>query len=250
MENMAIKNSLSLIIPAYKEEKFIGETIQNFISVCRRELFNFEIIAVIDKAPNDKTYEIVKELSTKFPEIVIVARERKLGIASAIRDGIKNAKKEIVIITVAGKHVDPEDIIRMAKKMEQGYDMVFGDRFTKATRIPKYPLTKLIANRLCNFAISILFGIRAKDITSGVKAYKTSSLKKMKFQSKGFEIFVEMPVVLFLAGHSNFGVVPLTEHERDVMYSHFDLMNEWPKYFKTVMRLFLLKFNKQKIPKC
>ena len=116
MENMATKNSFSLIIPAYKEEKFIGETIQNFISVCRRELFNFEIIAVIDKAPNDKTYEIVKELSTKFPEIVIVAREGKLGIASAIQDGIKNAKKEIVIITVAGKHVDPEDIIRMAKK--------------------------------------------------------------------------------------------------------------------------------------
>lgn len=243
-----MKNSFSIIIPAYKEEKFIEETVSNFITVCRNNSLNFEIVTVIDKAPNDQTFNIVQNLSKKYSEILLIGREEKQGIASAISDGIKNATKDVVIITVAGKHVDPDDIIRMAKKMDEGFDMVFGDRFTKGLRIPKYPLSKLIANRLCNWTISVLFGIRAQDITSGVKAYKTSILKKLEFQSTGFEIFVEMPITIFLLGNSNYGIVPLTHHERDTMYSHFDLMNEWPKYFKTVMRLFSMKFNKRKIP--
>jgi glycosyltransferase involved in cell wall biosynthesis len=239
-----MNNSFSILIPAYKEEKFIEETLRNFILTCRKNLLDFELITVIDNAPNDRTLEIVNNLSKEYSEIIVVSREKKQGIASAIKDGINKAKKDVVIIAVAGKHVNPNDIILMAEKMNEGFDMVFGDRFTKGLRISKYPTSKLIANRLCNTAISFLFGIKAKDITSGVKAYKTSLLKNLKFYSTGFEIFVEIPVTVFLKGGSNFAVVPLTHHERDVMYSHFDLMNEWPRYFKTIMRLFLWKIRK------
>jgi|TARA_B110000495_G_C23014185_1_gene600298 glycosyltransferase involved in cell wall biosynthesis len=239
-----MNNSFSLIIPAYKEEKFIEETLRNFILACRKNSFDFELITVIDNVIDDKTLEIVKKLSKDHSEIVIVSREQKQGIASAIKDGINAAKKDVIIITVAGKHVNPSDIILMAKKMNENYDMVFGDRFTKGLRISKYPKSKLIANRLCNAVISILFGINAKDITSGVKAYKTPLLKNLKFNSIGFEIFVEIPVTVFLNGSSNFAVVPLTHHERDIMYSHFNLMTEWPRYFKTIVKLFLFKIKK------
>jgi dolichol-phosphate mannosyltransferase len=239
-----MNNSFSLIIPAYKEEKFIEETLRNFILICRKNSLDFELITVIDNVSNDRTLEIVEKLSKDHSEIVIVSREKKQGIASAIKDGINKSKKDVVIITVAGKHVNPQDIILMAKKMNENFDMVFGDRFTKGLRISKYPTSKLIANRLCNIVISILFGIRAKDITSGVKAYRTSLLKNLKFHSTGFEIFVEIPVTVFLNGGSNFAVIPLTHHERDIMYSHFDLMNEWPRYFKTILRLFLWKIKK------
>jgi len=239
-----MKNSFSILIPAYKEENFIEETLKNFILTCRKYSLNFELITIIDNAPNDKTLEIVNTLSKNFSEIIVVSREKKEGIASAIKDGIKKAKNDVIIITVAGKHVNPNDIILMAKKMDEGFDMVFGDRFTKGLRISKYPTTKLIANRLCNTVISILFGIKAKDITSGVKSYKTTLLKNLKFNSTGFEIFVEIPVTVFLNGGYNFAIVPLTHHERDIMYSHFDLMNEWPRYFKTIVRLFLWKIKK------
>jgi len=231
-------------MPAYKEEKFIEETLRNFILTCRKNELNFELITIVDNASNDRTLEIVNTLSEDFSEIVVVSREKKQGIASAIKDGIDKAKNDVIVITVAGKHVDPNDIILMTKKMNEGFDMVFGDRFTKGLKISKYPTSKLIANRLCNTVISILFRIKAKDITSGVKAYKTSLLKNLKFHSTGFEIFVEIPVTVFLKGGSNFAVIPLTHHERDVMYSHFNLMHEWPRYFKTIVRLFLCKIKK------
>ena len=62
----------------------------------------------------------------------------------------------------------------------------------------------------------ISVSVKAKDITSGVKAYKTSLLKNLKFGSTGFEIFVEIPVTVFLKGGSNFAVVPLTHHEMEL----------------------------------
>lgn len=134
----------------------------------------------------------------------------------------------------------------MAEKMKSGYDMVFGDRFTKGLRLYKYPLAKLVANRLCNIVVSLLFGIHAKDITSGVKAYKSEILKNMKIRSYGFEVFIELPIMAYLMGYTNFAVLPLTHHDRDVMYSHFNLMNEWPKYLKTVMRCFSFKLTGEK----
>lgn len=151
-----------------------------------------------------------------------------------------------MIITVAGKHADPNDIVNMAEKMKEGYDMVFGDRFTKGWRLYKYPLAKLVANRVCNLVVAILFGIKARDITSGVKAYKSEILKNMKIRSYGFEIFIELPIMAYLMGYSNFAIIPLTHHERDVEYSHFNIVNEWSKYFKTVMRCFFFKLARDK----
>lgn len=239
---MNIKNnSFSIIIPAYKEEKSIEDTLTKFLSACRESKWNFEIIVVVDRDPNDKTDEIVKKISSVSSEVVVILREDRVGIASAIKEGIQKASKDIILITVAGKHVEPGDVVKIVYKMEEGYDMVFGDRFTKGWRLRGYPLKKLIANRLCNLVISILFGIKARDITSGVKAYRTDILKKMKIDSSGFEIFAEMPIKACIMGKTNFAVVELVYRGRDPETSHFNLVNEWPRYLKIVNTCFLFK---------
>ena len=239
-----MKNSISIIIPAYKEEKFIEKTITDLVLACQKHSLDFELVIIIDKAPNDRTFEIVSDLSKIFLEIKIISREKKEGVSSAIQAGIKNAIKDVSIITVAGSHITANDVVLLAQKMNDGYDMVFGDRFSKRLKIPKYPITKLIANRLCNLTIKLLFGIKSNDITGGVKAYKTSLLKKIQFQSTGFEIFVEIPVNVFLQGNRNIGIMPITLHERDVLYSHFDIIHESPRYLKTIFRLYFQKLRR------
>jgi len=201
---------------------------------------------VIDDAPNDRTLEISQAYAKIHKEIRVISNKTKIGVGNAIKEGIEKAENEVIIITVAGKHADPNDLVKMAEKMNEGYDMVFGDRFSNGLRLPGYQLKKLIANRLCNLAISVLFGIKARDITSGVKAYKAEILKKMEINSKGFEIFVEMPVKAYIMGNKNFAVIELAHKGRDAETSHFNLVNEWPKYLRTVMKCFIykLKYNR------
>lgn len=239
-----MKNSISIIVPAYKEEQFIENTLRENIKALRKDNFEFEVITVIDKVPNDKTFEIVEQLSKSFDEIKIIAREGKQGIASAIKEGITYASKDIIIILMGDKSEDPNDLPKLIFKMNEGYDMVFGNRFSSDARFEGYPMKKYILNRMCNFAIRILFGIRSSDITNAVKAYRATILKKINITSSGFEVFAELPIKAYLRGYKNFAEVPLNHYSRDITFSKFNIFDEGPRYFKIV---FSCRFNKDHV---
>ena len=200
--------SISIIIPIYNEEKTIGDTLENILEKFQKQKIDFEIIVIIDIAPNDKSLEIVKLLSSKHQEIRYFSRENKMGIASAISLGIKNVTKEITMIVMGDSSEDPNDLLTMTEKISEGYDMVFANRFSPDSTFKDYPQNKLFANRLCNNTIRLLFGIKSKDITNAVKAYQTRFLKQIKITSVGFEIFVELPIKSYLLGAKNFAEIP------------------------------------------
>ena len=158
-----MSNSFSIVIPAYKEEKTIENTLKGILTKFRENNFDFEVITVIDKAPNDKTLEIVTLLSKTYNEIQIISREGKLGVASAIKEGIQKASKSVIIIVMGDSSENPNDLINMASKMNDGYDMVFANRFLTNIYFKNYPKKKYIVNRLCNFTVKTLFGINSKQ---------------------------------------------------------------------------------------
>jgi len=237
--------SCSIIIPVYQEESVIEKTITELIEVFRKSRFDFEILAVIDIAPNDQSHEIVSKIAQKNSEIVPIIRKSREGLASAIKEGITNANKEITLIVMGDGSENPQDLKEMVKKMNQGFDMVIGNRFVKGIKVYDYPLKKYFANRLCNYVVRLMFGIHSKDITNAVKAYRTKYLKKLELESTGFEIFVEIPIKYHQMGYRNFTEFPLSHSAGDRKYSKFNLSNEGFRYFKTVIRC-LLKGSKKK----
>jgi len=243
---MSVKNSsVSIIIPAYKEEKSIKDTISGIIESFKKNISDFEIITVIDTVPNDKTYEIIQELANNYDKIQIIKREGKQGIASAISDGIKKASKENIMIAMADQSENAQDLVKMTLKMNDGYDMVFGSRFLEGATMKNYPLKKLIASRLCNKTIQILFGIKSKDITNAAKIYKAEILKNMNISSVGFEVFVEIPLKAYTSGYKNLSEIPLSHHVRKDSETKLNLWNEWSGYFKMIMKCWLSKNNKK-----
>ena len=114
------KISVSLIVPAYKEEEFIEETLKNYLQIFTESKIDFEIITVIDKVYDDKTDEIVKKIAKNSKEISFVIREGKKGIGSAIKEGIKKAQKDTILIATAEISEDPHDLLKMVEKMNLG----------------------------------------------------------------------------------------------------------------------------------
>ena len=239
-----MKNSVSIIVPAYKEEKFIEKTIMDFLQAFRSENLDFEIITVIDKVPNDKTFDIVKKISQSEKEIVVISKDGKQGIGNAIRTGIKEARKHVIIIATAEVSEDPSDLVKMCLKMNQGYDMVFGNRFSSIAKREGYEMKKYIANRLCNYAIKILFQINSNDVTNAIKVYKSSILKNLKTTSRGFGIFAEIPLAVYINGHKNFAEIPIKHYARSNTHSKFNLLQEGNDYFNVVMKYFFKKLFK------
>lgn len=233
-----MKISASIIVPAYKEEDFIKSALDNLLTVFRNSNREFEIITVIDEAPNDKTLEIVQDLGKTAKEIIIVSRKGKHGIGSAIREGIKNSTKDAILIATAEISEDPDDLAKMLEKMDDGYDMVFGNRFYKNAKREGYAPKKYFGNRLCNYTIKILFGIKSNDITNGVKAYRTQILKNIHTSSYGFEIFAEIPLKIYKKGFRNFTEIPIAHKARSDVYSKFNLLKEGRRFFLTVLKCY------------
>ena len=230
-----MSNSFSIVIPAYKEEKTIENTLKGILAKFRENNFDFEVITVIDQAPNDKTLEIVTLLSKTYNEIQIISREGKLGVASAIKEGIQKASKSVTIIVMGDASENPNDLINMASKMNDGYDMVFANRFLTNIYFKNYPKKKYVVNRLCNFAVKTLFGINSKDITNAVKSYKTQILKNMNIKSTGFEIFVELPIKAYVNGYKNFSEISSSHDAGDPTSSNFRITKEGPRYIKIIL---------------
>jgi len=240
--------SISIVMPAYKEEEFIQQTLLNFINEFRKNNIDFEIIVIIDRVPNDNTYTKALEISKKNQEIQIVVRDGKHGIGRAVTKGIECATKECIIITTAEISEEPEDLVKMCLKMNDGHDMVFGNRFYPGAKRRGYNRKKHIGNRLCNYTIKILFGIKSNDITNGVKVYKSEILKNLNLRCTEFDIFAEIPIKAYLKGYRNFSEIPIRHEARGDTYSKFDLSKLSTMYLKIVMRCYFQKlFNSKKI---
>jgi len=233
--------SLSIIVPAYKEEEFIEETLKKYLQVFSEGKIDFEIIVIIDKIHDDKTDEIVKKMAENAKEISFVIREGKKGIGSAIKEGIKKAQKKNILIAQAEISDDPHDLLMMVEKMSDGYDMVFGNRFFPNAKREGYLKKQYVANRLCNYTIKILFKINSNDITNGVKVYKSDILKNLKLTGTGFDIFAEIPIKAYKNGNHNFIEIPLKHFARDKIYSSFNFKRESKLFFLMVFKCF---FNK------
>ena len=125
---------LSAVVPAHNEEGNIEPTLTELIRVLDAEHIPFEII-VVDDNSIDGTSRVVATLAAQRPEIRIVTRARLPGFGRALRAGIGAVSGDVVVIVMADRSDDPRDVVRCYRKIEEGYDCVFGSRFRTGSRV-------------------------------------------------------------------------------------------------------------------
>ncbi len=232
---------LSVIIPAYREEEHIADTITDVIMRLREEGFRFEVLVILDSVLGDLTGCIIHELSREFPELRVIERSGKRGVGDAVRTGIRAAKGSIFVPIMGDHSESSHDLVKLANAIAEGYDVAVGDRF-KYGKPYGYPLVKYIANRCCNYLIRLLFLVPSSDITNAFKAYNAPILERFDPSSKGFEIFVEMPLKIYLRT-PNVRIVSISVQHfiRRKREAKLSLWVEGPRYIRMILSLFFHK---------
>jgi glycosyltransferase involved in cell wall biosynthesis len=230
---------VSVIIPAYKEEEHIAQTITEIIVRLRQNRLNFEVLVVLDSVPGDRTGLIIQELCGKFAELRLIERLGKRGVGDAVRTGIRAAKGSI-FVPVMGDHSEgSDDLVKLVNAVAQGYDMAIGDRF-KNGKPCDYPFLKYVANRCCNFLIKLMFSVPSSDMTNAFKAYSAPVLKQLDISSKGFEVFVELPLKVFFAvPNVNIANISVQHFVRKKSEAKLSLLKEGPRYIRVISSLFV-----------
>lgn len=165
---------LSIVIPAYNEEKRIGKTLPKVIDYVKNlKGRNIETeIIVVNDGSSDNTYEILKKYSN---DVKIVSYTPNHGKGYALREGVKQAKGEYTYIADADFSTPIEYVDRFLKNME-GYNCVIGSRAIDEDVVKVSFVRKLFGN-MSNLLIRIVLGLKFKDTQCGFKMFDTKSKK-------------------------------------------------------------------------
>lgn len=183
---------LSVLVPAYNEERNIVPTLRALASELRAEGIPFELLVVNDNS-TDGTPQVVEALRGEIPEIRLVHNTPPGGLGRAIRCGLRYFENDVLAINMADSSDDPKDVVRCYRKIEEGYDAVFGSRFMPGGQVTMYPPIKLIVNRLVTKAMQLLFMTRFNDLTNAFKVYRRHVIQSISpLQAAHFNITIEM----------------------------------------------------------
>lgn len=177
---------LSIIIPAYNEEKTIKEIIKR---VKDQEIPNIQKeIIVVDDGSTDKTYEILKSIVG----INLLRHVENKGKGQAIRTGLTKVTGDLVLIQDADLELSPEDYPDLLRPMLNGKtEVVYGSRFfNKKNFTHSFPYYS--GGRFVTFVTNLLYGTRITDEPIGYKLFKTDLLKNLNLKCKRFEFCPEV----------------------------------------------------------
>jgi glycosyltransferase involved in cell wall biosynthesis len=179
---------VTIIIPAYNEEKGIAAVLDNITSLEG----TFEII-IVDDGSSDSTADIVK----KYSHVRLISHEHNMGYGAALKTGIQSASTDTVVIMDADGTYPHETIPDFIKTMQDGkYAMVVGARTGKNVKIPliRKP-AKWFINKLANY----LSGMKIPDLNSGLRIMKKPIVELfLRFLPSGFSFTTTITLAMLV----------------------------------------------------
>ncbi len=181
-------NTLTIIIPAYNEEKTITAILDRIYAVKLLNNLQKEVILVND-CSTDRTEEVVYDYKTRHPEFTLqyFKNAKNMGKGAAIHTGIEKANGEFLIIQDADLEYDPEEYNDMLKPILKGAaDVVYGSRFMGGSphRILFY--WHSIGNRVLTLLSNLFTNLNLTDMETGYKLCRTQIIRKIKLKEKRF----------------------------------------------------------------
>jgi dolichol-phosphate mannosyltransferase len=125
------KPSLSVVAPCYNEQEVLREFHRRMSAVCREITLDYEIV-LVDDGSSDETWPLMRQLAETDSQLVLVKLSRNHGHQLALTAGLTICQGEKILIIDADLQDSPEHLPAMLKTMEQGADVVYGQRRQRA----------------------------------------------------------------------------------------------------------------------
>ena len=242
---------LSVVIPAHNEEGSVAETLTTLYKKLSEEEIPHEIVVINDNS-KDQTENILIELMEEIPTLVYYNNEGLNGYGYAVREGLRRFKGDCVAVMMADLSDSPDDLVKFYRKMLEGYDCVFGNRWGKEGKVIDYPFTKKVMNRIANSIVRVMFGLKYGDCTNAFKLYRKETIEGLRpFLSPHFNLTLEIPLKAIVRGYS-YAVVPNSWSNRKAGESKLKVKEMGSRYFFILMYCLIEKyfsrgdFNKEK----
>jgi len=199
---------LSIIIPAYKQEKTILKDISNIFEVMSNTRWDFELIIVVDGEVDNTFKEAVK---FKKDNVFVYGYKNNKGKGYAVRYGMAKSNGEYVSFIDAGMDIDPNGISMLLEHMQwYDADIVVGSKRHPVSQV-NYPFIRKIYSFLYYLLCKVLFNLKLKDTQTGLKVFKKKVLVKVlpRLVVKQFAFDIEVLAVANYLGFNKIYEAPV-----------------------------------------
>lgn len=228
----------SIVIPAHNEADGLRGTVVRLYETLESAQIPFEIVVVNDHSV-DGTEHVLMALSHELPRVRYINNLRQGGFGRAVQSGLEAFSGDAVCVVMADASDDPHDVVAYYRKLQEGYECVFGSRFTRQSQVVDYPPIKLAINRVANWFISVLFQLRFNDTTNAFKAYRREVIEGIKpILSQHFNITVELPLKAIVRGYT-FAAIPINWYNRTTGVSKLKIQEMGSRYLFIVLYVWL-----------
>lgn len=192
---------LSIVIPAYNEERFIGTLLERIRAVDLTSLHVEKEIIVVDDCSRDRTAEI----TASNPGVTLVRHEKNGGKGRAVRTGIDRARGDYVMIQDADLEYEPRDYVPMLEALlSHRGDVVYGNRYASGLFAGKHAQqswTAYIGGRSLSLAAWASTGRYLADTVTALKLFPRALLLQLSLETTGFELDHEITAKVLARKH-------------------------------------------------
>jgi len=182
---------LSIVVPAYNEERGIGPTLEELLPIARS--IDAEVI-VVDDGSRDRTAEI----AAGFEGVRVMRHDENRGYGASLKTGIRFATGEIICITDADGTYPNARIPELLEWIPR-YDMVVGARTGANVAIP---LVRKPAKMVLNGLANLLTGRKIPDLNSGLRVFKKEVAQRfMHLFPSGFSFTTTITLAMLNADY-------------------------------------------------
>ena len=202
--------TLSIVIPAYNEEAFIGTLLGLVQAVDLQPLGVDKDIVVVDDCSRDRTSAI----ASAVPGVRVHRMPVNGGKGKAVRAGIDLALGDYLIIQDADLEYDPQDYIPMVRAiLEKRGDVIYGSRYMSGGRHPNQSLAAYLGGRSLSLVMLACTGRYLTDTVTALKLFPRRLLPELQLETTGFETDHEITAKVLARG-LRIVEVPVRYHPR------------------------------------
>jgi dolichyl-phosphate beta-glucosyltransferase len=197
---------LSVIIPAFNEEKRLPKTLKDIDEYLRKQNYSSEIIVVSDGS-TDRTCEVVEELKPKITNLKLICEKENRGKGYGVKIGMLKAKGKFRLFTDADNSTPISEIEKFWPEFEKGADIVVGSRDLKGAVLePPQTLFRRFVGEVFKNVRKIIVGLwEIEDTQCGFKCFKDKAALKI-FPKCKIERFAFDPEILLIAKKMGFKI--------------------------------------------
>ena len=230
---------ISIVVPAYNEEKNLPILIKNLQNIIKKNNLDAQIVLVDDNS-NDSTPKICDFFQRKYYNILTIHRIGNRGMGNALLEGTNKANGDVIIWVMADMSDDLNTIPKFLEKIEKEYDLVLGSRYMKGGSSGDLSFFKAFVSGGFTKLSRLFLGINVHDITNAFRAFKKEMFNSIKLESNDFAISPEFALKCHLAGFK-LGEVPTKYSNRKKGATKFKMFKMSIRYLTVFLSIFLQK---------